>query len=435
MSMVEVDQEQALEVLESGMNVFLTGKAGAGKTHVIKRFVQQTKKNVAITATTGIAALNIGGDTVHRFLGLGIATRPEDAGKIISSWEKKKKSSRSWDKEAWALLQNLDTLIIDEVSMLRRDQFDLIDAVLSNVLDNTAPFGGIQIILVGDFFQLPPVVTTYDKRRYPDLSAPYCFQSGLWRHGKFASICLNTNYRQSDGEFLDALDDVRQGECSEETNALMTGRVNKKFESDIKPIKLFSHKADVAEENLNCLKALGEDVLLSEAEYEGKEYDIKVLEKECPAEDRLLFCEGAQVMMLTNDPEGRWVNGSMGIVTSIDPIAIKLDNGIINPPTFTWERKVNKTRKIKGKNVVEQRVVAKMTQYPFKLAYATTIHKSQGLTLDYVDLDISKCFAPGQAYVALSRVRSIEGLILRGWNKNVIKADNAVKSFYRIIGS
>lgn len=428
--MIEVNQEQAAEIIKSGTNVFLTGNAGSGKTYLIKDFVNKSTKNIALTATTGIAALNIGGETIHRFLSLGISTRPEDAAKIINTWEKRKKSSKPWDKEAWNTLKNLETLIIDEVSMLRRDQFELIDVVLSNVLENSLPFGGVQMILVGDFFQLPPVITPQDKSAFIDLRNPYCFQSGLWHHAKFANICLNTNYRQSDPQFLDVLNKIRIGECDSNTDALMNARLNQKFNSDIQPIKLFPHKKDVAEENMQCLKALNIDVYLSEAEYEGKQYEVDILKKDCPAEEKLFFCEGAQVMMLTNDMENRWVNGSMGIITDVNPVRIKLSDGkTIVPNIFTWERTVHHTKNKK----VERKVVAKLTQYPFKLAYATTIHKSQGLTLDYVDLDISNCFAPGQAYVALSRVRELSGLTLKGWSKDVIKVDDKVKKFYKLI--
>ena len=428
--MIDINQEQALEVLESGLNIFLTGKAGAGKTYLIKEFARISTKNIAITATTGIAALNIGGETIHRFLGLGVSTRPEDASRIINKWEARKKSGKPWDKEAWNTLKNTSTIVIDEVSMLRRDQFELIDAVLSNVLDNPAPFGGMQIILVGDFFQLPPVVTEFDRSKYRDLKQPYCFQSALWVHGKFTSLNLTTNYRQSDINFLSVLDNIRMGECNEHVDITMRGRLNAQFKSDIKPIKLFPFKKEVAQENKDCLKALNKDVFMSEAEYEGKQFDVDILIKDCPAEEKLYFCEGAQIMMLTNDPESRWVNGTMGIIIDADPVKIKLaNNKIIYPTLFTWERIIHKAKGLK----IEKKVIAKMAQYPFKLAYASTIHKSQGLTLDYVDLDLSNCFASGQAYVALSRVKDLSGLVLKGWNKKVIKTDEKVKKFYKII--
>ena len=158
--MIDVNKEQALAALESGDNLFLTGNAGAGKTFLISEFIKSSNRSVALTATTGIAALNLGGETIHRFLGLGIATRPEQADRIIGKWESIKHSVKNWDKAKWGVMEGLDTLVIDEASMLRKDQFELIDIVLSNIMENTLPFGGIQVVLVGDFFQLPPVVTT-----------------------------------------------------------------------------------------------------------------------------------------------------------------------------------------------------------------------------------------------------------------------------------
>lgn len=425
---VDVNQDQALEILKSGKNIFLTGNAGSGKTHLAKEFAKKSKHNIALTATTGIAALNLGGDTIHRFLGLGITARPEHADLVLKKWKAIKKSKKPWDQAKWALVQNVEIIIIDEASMLRSDQLDLIEIVLSSLRDHPKPFGGVQIILVGDFFQLPPVVTPYDEKKYVDLSNPFCFQSQSWHHGKFYSINLNTNYRQSDQLFLDVLNKIRYGVVDTQVDATMSSRVGVNIDGDIRPIRLFTHKINVETENIECLKKINEPKYRSVAEFTGKKINVEILMKDCPADEKLYFCKGAQIMMLTNDPKGSWVNGSMGIITCADPVVIKLANGkTISPSVFKWERvnyKLNHGR-------WEKEVVATMSQYPFKLAYATTIHKSQGLTLDYVDLDIENCFAAGQAYVALSRVKSLDGLSLRGWEKDVIVADDRVKQFYK----
>lgn len=429
--MLNVDREDAFKALETGENIFLTGNAGAGKTHLIKEFAKKSKRNVALTATTGIAALNLGGETIHRFLGIGIATRPEQADIIIKKWHKYKTSTKPWEKAKWAIMKSIDVIVIDEASMLRRDQFELIEVVLNSVRNDPRPFGGIQMVLVGDFFQLPPVVTPNDEKQYIDLKNPYCFQSILWNYGKFCSLNLTTNYRQSDKSFLKMLDNMRVGEVTEDINTVMNNRVNVNFDSEIRPIKLFPFKADVASENIQCLKKINEPKYLSEADYTGKPIDIDILKKDAQGEDKLYFCKGAQIMMLTNDPKDVWVNGSMGIITGVDPVVIKLANGsVIAPEKHKWERIVHKLDKGKWK----KETVATMTQYPFKLAYATTIHKSQGLTLDYVDLDLMNCFVPGQAYVALSRVKSLEGLSLKGWDKKAISADPRVLKFYKLIG-
>lgn len=419
--------DDVLNAIDSGYNVFLTGSAGSGKTYLASQFANNTKLNVAVTATTGVAALNLGGETIHRFLGLGIASRPFEAGKIIGKWASVKKSSKKWDVEKWKVMEELDAIIIDEVSMLRRDQFELIDIVLSSIKENNLPFGGVQMILVGDFLQLPPVVSETDRRKYSDLVEPYCFQSDMWKHGAFQSFNLTTNYRQGEGEFLNALEEIRIGSLTEDTVSLLDSRVQANLQIPVSPVKMLTHKVDVARENLECLKKLPGDKFCSEAEFEGKEYDVNVLRKECPADEKLYFCKGAQVMMLTNDTQDRWVNGSMGIIESVNPVKVKLVTGrTIEVPLHKWEKVVHVVKKDK----VEAKKVASMEQYPFKLAYATTIHKSQGLTLDYIDVDLSRCFATGQAYVALSRGRTIEGITIRDWNPKNIKTDSKVLNFY-----
>lgn len=419
--------DDVLNAIDSGYNVFLTGSAGSGKTYLASQFANNTKLNVAVTATTGVAALNLGGETIHRFLGLGIASRPFEAGKIIGKWASVKKSSKKWDVEKWKVMEELDAIIVDEVSMLRRDQFELIDIVLSSIKENNLPFGGVQMILVGDFLQLPPVVSETDRRKYSDLVEPYCFQSDMWKHGAFQSFNLTTNYRQGEGEFLNALEEIRIGSLTEDTVSLLDSRVQANLQIPVSPVKMLTHKVDVARENLECLKKLPGDKFCSEAEFEGKEYDVNVLRKECPADEKLYFCKGAQVMMLTNDTQDRWVNGSMGIIESVNPVKVKLVTGrTIEVPLHKWEKVVHVVKKDK----VEAKKVASMEQYPFKLAYATTIHKSQGLTLDYIDVDLSRCFATGQAYVALSRGRTIEGITIRDWNPKNIKTDSKVLNFY-----
>jgi len=423
------DDQEILDALSCGLNVFITGSAGSGKSFLASNFAKDTGR-VALTATTGIAAINVGGETIHRFLGLGIASREFQAQKIIGKWNKIKKSTKSWDIAKWRIIDNLETIIIDEVSMLRRDQFELIDIVLSSIKDNPLPFGGVQMVLVGDFFQLPPIVTTWEKSKYPDLARPFCFQSQLWKQAGFHSFNLQTNYRQSDGEFLDALEEIRVGNITNEINDLFLSRLNIDLNIPMEPVKLFAHKSTTQKENLECLKKLPDDKILSTADFMGKDYDIQILEKECPAESKLYFCNGSQVMMLTNHINNIWVNGTMGIIKSVDPVRIKLSSGItVEVGPHKWERVIHKTKQ-DGTILTEK--VATMEQYPFKLAYATTIHKSMGLTLDYIDIDLTNCFAPGQAYVALSRAKTFDGLRLRGWNKNVIKADPIVKKFYKV---
>ncbi len=421
------DKNEIIDILDTNANIFLTGSAGSGKTYLVSEWANQTHKNVALTATTGIAAVNLGGETIHRLLGIGIASRPFEAGKILGKWDKIKSSSTPWDKLRWKTMQALDTIIIDEVSMLRRDQFELIDIVLAGIKEISIPFGGVQMVLTGDFLQLPPVVDDDAAKLFKDLKEPYCFQSDIWKQSGIRSYNLTTNYRQGDGAFLSALEKLRVGIMTDEINAMLESRLNAKLETDLEPVKLFSHKYKVEEENFNCLKKLPHDKILSEAEYTGKPYDIEILKKDCPADANLYFCEGAQIMMLTNDHAGMWANGTMGIIEKADPLMVKLSNGnTVEVEPNVWERTAYQ---VKGEDVVKV-VLATMRQYPIKLSWATTLHKSQGLTLDFVEMDLSSCFSVGQAYVGLSRVKTLEGLKLSGWNKKSVMADPEVLKFY-----
>lgn len=422
------DSDDLLPVLKSRQNMLITGSAGTGKTTIATSFSELLPYSI-LSATTGIAALNLGGETIHRFAGIGVDARMEYLGKIMGKWEKIKKSKSPWDVAKWQLMKSFQTLIIDEISMLRRDQFELIDAVLSYVKDIPVAFGGVQLVLVGDFFQLPPVVTSSDSFAYKDLKDPFCFQSDIWNHGNFESFNLTTNYRQGEGAFLSALEKIRVGEITPEIEDMLNSRVGIDLKVPMEPVKLFSHKIDVNKENIECLKKLPGEKYLSTAEMEGKEYDRKVLSAECPAETDLYFCKGAQVMMITNDPSGRWTNGTFGIIRSCDPLTIQLSNNLtIGISLHEWERQVPYLDKLSGE--IKSQKVATLRQYPCRLAYSTTIHRSQGLTLDYVDVDLSNCFTHGQFYTALSRVKTLEGLKLRGWNKNSLKVDDRVKKFY-----
>lgn len=417
-----------IKELDNGENVFITGSAGSGKTYLAKKYGRSNNR-VVTTSTTGMSALNLGGETIHRFLGLGISSRPEQLGKIFSKWDRILKSSKPWDIARAKVMRNLRTLIIDEISMLRRDQFEFLESVISHIKGVPIIFGGVQLILVGDFFQLPPVVTPNDLRKFPDLNKPYCFQSNLWQSAQFKSFNLTSNYRQGEGDFLLALEKIRIGQIDKDVLNLLNSRVGIKLNIPMEPIKLFSRRIDVKKENINCLKQLSGTKYISDAEFKGKEYYIKILSSECPADKELFFCKNAQVMMITNNNK-EWVNGTMGIIKETNPLKIRLSSGqTVKVEKNTWNKI---SFKIDSKGNIKEEVVASMTQYPFKLAYATTIHKSMGLTLDYVDVDLSNCFTSGQAYVALSRCKELNGLTLRGFNKNSFKTNKTIKKFYNV---
>lgn len=420
------DQTTALEALDSGRNVFLTGAGGCGKTYTVKEWIKTTDRKVAVTATTGVAALNLGGETIHRFSGIGHTARPELAPGVLTQWRRRRFGG--WrERDRWDLLQGVEAVVIDEVSMLRRDQLELIDKVLRGLRDNDEPFGGIQMVCVGDFCQLPPVVTPMDGSTYPDLVRPFCFQSKVWDN--FESIELTKNWRQADENFKGILDELRRGHVSSAGREALEAARENCPDLNVEPMRLFPYRRDVATENATRLAALPGPYRESIAELSGSPGWGEALKREAPADEVLLLKEGAQVMMLVNDPEGCYVNGSMGIVRSIEPglVTVDLANGnVVVVEKHTWEKN---EQVLDGDELVTHRL-AGLAQYPLKLAWASTIHKCQGLTLDAIETDISGCFTHGQAYVALSRVKALEGLVLRGWSEDVIRAAPEVVRYY-----
>jgi len=414
--------------LEAGKNLFITGKAGAGKSYLIQKFLSKTNRNCVVCATTGIAALAINGETIHRFLKLGIYSRIDDGPEIISKWEDEKERN----PDQWDVLDKMECLIIDEVSMLRRDQLELIDDVLRNLFLSHLPFGGKQIVLVGDMLQLPPVVKQDELSIFPDMKYPYVFQSVVWRDAKFECYNLTTSYRQSDKEFLDALNEIRIGKVSRETDKLMKSRVKAPLKTKCDPVKIFNINRKVDAYNKERLRLLNSPKHKFLAIFTGSEHDINCLKKDCIAEEELIICNGAQIMMLQNDPDDRWVNGSIGVVSEIHNscIRVSIDSMEYSVEQHTWERR---KPLVNNKGKIEWIIVATMTQYPLKLAYIFSTHKSQGSTIEYASIDLSRTFAPGQAYTALSRCKTLSGLSLEKWNKKAVFADKEVLRFYGYI--
>lgn len=419
-----------IDAINNGENVFLTGVGGSGKSYLIRTLSFNTTRNYVICGTTGVSALNVQGETIHRFMKLGVNCRPEELKKVIAKWYAIKSSDKPWDRKCWNLMQRTDGIVIDEISMFRRDQFELLDNVMRIIFKNDKPFGGKQVILVGDFCQLPPVVKDEDLIHYQDLNKPYVFQSSIWEEANFRCFHLTTSYRQTDTEFLNALNEVRVGIVSDKTDEMLWSRVNAKLDTDVKPIVLYPTNKNVQAENLMRLNKLPGKKHSYPASYTGNNYDVEALKKDCVAEDSLVLCENAQVMMLANDPKNRWVNGSIGIIEKIDQyIHVRIDGvtHIVEP--YTWERLVPE---VGDSGTVERKAKATMSQYPMKLAFSITLHKSQGATLQYAKMNLVNAFAPGQAYVALSRVKSLDGLTLTSWDKKCVFADPAVLDFYGI---
>lgn len=393
-----MNQDLALKILLSGENVLLTGPAGTGKTYVLNEFVSQSKKagkSVAVTATTGLAATHLGGNTIHAFSGIGIHDYlPKDF------FDKMHKGRRD------AIIK-ADVLIIDEISMLHDFRLDLVDKVLRTVRAKDAPFGGIQLVLCGDFFQLPPVTRSGESpsrfivhsSSFLDLDPTICY--------------LSDQYRQDDDQYLEILSSIRNGSMNQELVDLLHSRQNAKLEGD-EITELFTTNVDVDTLNAKRLTELKGESAIFEATTTGKANYVETLKRSCLASPTLELKVGALVMCLKNSPEKKFVNGSLGVVEGFDkedgfPI-VKLNSGRkVTMTPDTWELVDGETKR------------ASIEQIPLKLAWAITVHKSQGMTLDYARMDLRRTFVPGMGYVALSRVPNLEALSLKGLNKMALQ--------------
>ena len=397
-------------------NFFLTGKAGTGKSTLLKYFRATTKKNHAVVAPTGIAAINVQGQTIHSFFGFGIDITPERV--------------RFTKADKLNVLRNLNTLIIDEISMVRADLMDCIDVALRKNRRNDKPFGGVQIIAIGDPFQLPPIVQSSEQKYFQQVyGGPHFFNAKSYQKANFITLELTKIYRQKDNTFIDILNAVRSGDLTQKIIDKLNELTNNKPAED-HSIKLVTTN-DLARtvNNSEMRKLPGEP-----KKYTGQiTGDFK--EKSTPTDIELLLKEGSRVMLLNNDKKGRWVNGDVGNIISLDENSVRVkfdDNTYDDVDLNEWDNIKfiynEETRKI------EPEITGKFIQLPIKLAWAVTIHKSQGKTYNYVHIDFGRgTFAPGQAYVALSRCTSIEGLTFEApMMINDILTDDNVKQFMGI---
>ncbi|MFH1192081.1 MAG: PIF1 family DEAD/DEAH box helicase [bacterium] len=399
-------QKTALEILKTGQNVFLTGPAGSGKTFVLNKFIKYLKDNnitVAITASTGIAATHLNGKTVHSWSGLGINDTID--GKIFKKIIHKRGLQRR--------ILKTSTLIIDEISMLSAKQLDAVDAICRAVRGNDLPFGGMQVIFCGDFFQLPPI------QRAEREQVMYAYNSEVWKKMDIKICYLNEQHRQKDNDLVKVLNDIRRNLVSEETRDLVLSRKNKKFAGNVKPAKLFTHNIDVDRINDLELKKIQEKSYVYVMRSKGRDRMVESLKKSCLAPERLALKVGAQVMFVKNNFEQGYVNGTMGQVIG-----------------FTEDRKLPIVQTFQGDEIIaspaeweieeDSRMLAKIRQIPLRLAWAITVHKSQGMSLDAAEVDLTKTFEYGMGYVALSRVRSLEGLSVIGINEMAFEAHSEI---------
>ncbi|XKT74895.1 MAG: AAA family ATPase [Patescibacteria group bacterium UBA2103] len=392
-------QADALNILKAGRNVYLTGAAGSGKTYVLNQYISYLKDrgiSVAITASTGIAATHIGGVTIHSWSGMGIKETLSEAD--IDQMVQKEHLFKRYEKTK--------VLIIDEVSMMHPEMFDALDRLARAMKMVDAPFGGIQIVLSGDFFQLPPV-TKNARARYID-------SSRAWKTMNVKVCYLEEQHRQESGSLGNILSEIRDGEISYSSQEIFEELLENKQRLNGEPTRLYTHNADVDAINEKELEKLPGELHSYEMDSSGKANLVTGLSKSILAPQYLNLKKDAIVMFVKNSFEEGYVNGTLGKV-------IDFEDGL--PVVETYEGKKITVTIAKWEIEDEGKILASVSQLPIRLAWAITIHKSQGMSLDAAEVDLSKSFVPGQGYVALSRLRSIEGLTLLGLNRMALQVD------------
>jgi ATP-dependent DNA helicase PIF1 len=401
---------------------FVTGKAGTGKSTLLKYFRSQTKKRVAVVAFTGLAAINVEGQTIHSFFGFPIGFIQPNAVKFNEDLEH--------------LLRTLDTVIIDEVSMLRADLMDAIDKSLRIHRKDSRPFGGVQMIFIGDLYQLPPIIEKELNDVYNKYyKTPYFFSADVFSLMKLPYINLEKIHRQNDPEFIEILNNIRE----RKNLGAALGRLNQNVEYNFNDIKegetvvLSTTNQKVREINSFFLEKIKSESFSFTAMV-GGEFDSKSF----PTEEVLTFKEGAKVMFVKNDPEKQYVNGDIGIITRINPfmIEVKCKGGTMIIQRQKWEkyRYEYVPSEIDGeRGSVRKNIIGTFEQYPLRLAWAITVHKSQGQTYNSVFIDLhTGSFTSGQTYVALSRCKSLNGIKLqRPISERDVILDQRITEFSR----
>jgi len=420
-------------VLHTNRNIFLTGKAGTGKTTFLKNVISKTKKNTVVVAPTGVAAINAGGVTIHSMFQLPTTSfiptsdyiNPERFTNVIDLAKIQKLR-----KEKRKVLQELELLIIDEISMVRSDLLDAVDLTLRRIRKSRLAFGGVQILTIGDLFQLAPVVREHTWNTLSKFyKSPFFFHALAWQNSNALSIELIEVYRQSDQKFIDILNRIRNGVKSDEDLEVLNNQWNEDIDNEL--ITLTTHNRTADKINSEQLGQLDTPQISLEAKVTGKFY-----ESSFPTQEKIVLKTGAQIMFIRNHPEGLYYNGKLGkLVGKVDELLkVKLadEDKTIMVDREEWKNtsfEVNDSTK-----EIETKEIGTFTQYPLRLAWAVTVHKSQGLTFDKLQLDLENSFAAGQLYVALSRCRSLEGLkLLTRLKRDNIIVDSRVLDFYNNI--
>lgn len=405
-------QQQAIDKMLSGANVFLTGEPGAGKTYTLNQFIEQAQKQhkrIAITASTGIAASHINGQTIHSWSGLGIkdTIRDDEIDRM------------AWQPAIFEKYNAAEILIIDEVSMLHGSRLDMVDRVAQWLRRNKKPFGGLQVIFVGDLFQLPPVNKWGEEVDFVHLS-------NSWKAAKPEVCYLTEQHRQgADDELLTILREMRAGKISAKSHKLLES-AKRPAPDDDSITRLYTHNIDVDALNRGMLEKLPGQPTKFYMSSTGENYRVATLKRNLLCPETLELKVDAEVMFCANNFDEGFVNGTRAKVIRFsnagNPVVLTSDGAEIAVQQHTW-RQFND----------HGHEVASVTQYPLRLAWAVTVHKSQGLSLDAALIDLSQAFTPGMGYVALSRVRSLEGLYLAGLNEQALVMDQDIAKFDKLL--
>ena len=398
-----MNQEKALALLKSGKNIFLTGSAGTGKTYVLNKYIKYLKERrvpVSITASTGIAATHLEGTTIHAWSGIGIKSAL--SARNLQELKKKKYLKKNIDKSK--------VLIIDEISMLHKKQLDMVNEVLKYFKETEEAFGGIQVILCGDFFQLPPIGDYSETNR-----DKFSFMSQSWLDANLTICYLTDQYRQTDNTLNTILNEIRTGDISQNSIDILSSN---KVELDVEePTKLYTHNMDVDRINLEHLRAIKGKKENYKASIKGNLKLAETVKRSIMAPENLELKIGSKVMFVKNNHEKGYLNGSLGNVIRYDSDGLPVVR-LLNGYEITAEHEDWRIEDESGKLLVS------FQQVPLRLAWAITVHKSQGMTLDAAEMDLSKTFEKGQGYVALSRVKSLSGLNLKGYNQIALQVDD-----------
>ena len=393
-----MDQELALAILLSGRSALLTGAAGTGKTYLLNTFIAQARKRgkkVSVTATTGLAATHLGGNTIHSWSGIGVSDHLPN-----NFFERLSKTRRD-------VISKTDVLIIDEISMLHDFRLDMIDKVLRTVRENDQPFGGIQLVMSGDFFQLPPV------NRPNEQGGGFVVYSDAWQELQPAVLYLERQYRQNDERLLEILTALRTGDVRRRHVEVLLARTEiEPPDGDI--TELHTVNVDVDDINIQKLAELPGEERSYQQTTTGSKIYVENLQRSVLAPENLVIKLGALVMAVKNSPQKLYANGSIGTVVDFEPLTeypvVEFRDGRrVTMVPDVWELRDGERKR------------ASISQVPLRLAWAITVHKSQGMTLDAAKIDLRKAFVEGMGYVALSRVRDLDNLYLYGINRRALE--------------